>query len=126
MKEIDKNKGVYITYVGADEVTGKDCNRATFRWTLPTFGAVNTVLRPLIQQNPKCPRDIVIRFSTAAADVLDRNLGDCRSLPTCSAIDEKREESAAGQQPENAQLLIRADFVETGQRRMIARQGNAK
>jgi len=53
MKEIDKNKGAYITYVGADEVTGKDCNRSTFRWGLPTYGAVNTVMRPLIQQNPK-------------------------------------------------------------------------
>lgn len=56
MKEIDRNKGIYVTYVGADEVTGKDCNRATFRWTLPTFGAVNTVLRPLIEQNPKWKR----------------------------------------------------------------------
>ena len=31
MKEVDKNKGIYITYVGADEVTGKDCNRASTR-----------------------------------------------------------------------------------------------
>lgn len=73
MKEIDKNKGVYITYVGADEVTGKDCNRATFRWTLPTFGAVNTVLRPLIQQNPKWKRFYTITGQYVFGEALLRN-----------------------------------------------------
>lgn len=73
MKEIDKNKGIYITYVGADEVTGKDCNRATFRWTLPTFGAVNTVLRPLIQQNPKWRRFYTITGQYVFGEALLRN-----------------------------------------------------
>lgn len=56
MKDVERANGVYFTYVGADEVTGKSCSRNTFRWCLPTFGAVNTVLRPLIAQNPKWKR----------------------------------------------------------------------
>lgn len=73
MKEIDKAKGVYITYVGADEVTGKDCNRATFRWVLPTYGAVNTVLRPLIQQNPKWKKVYTITGQYVFGEALLRN-----------------------------------------------------
>ncbi|CAN7780561.1 ABC transporter substrate-binding protein [Variovorax sp. LjRoot175] len=73
MKEIDKNKGVYITYVGADEVTGKDCNRSTFRWGLPTYGAVNTVMRPLIQQNPKWKKIYTITGQYVFGEALLRN-----------------------------------------------------
>src|SRR5690606_41199639 len=30
-KEIERLGGVFITTAGADEITGKDCNRATFQ-----------------------------------------------------------------------------------------------
>lgn len=73
MKEIDRTKGVYFTYVGADEVTGKDCNRSSFRWTLPTYGAVNTVLRPLIQQNPKWKKIYTITGQYVFGEALLRN-----------------------------------------------------
>ena len=73
MKEVDKAKGAYITYVGADEVTGKDCNRSTFRWTLPTYGAVNTVMRPLIQQNPKWKKVYTITGQYVFGEALLRN-----------------------------------------------------
>jgi len=73
MKEIDKAGGVYLTYVGADEVTGKDCNRSTFRWTLPTFGAVNTVLRPLLDQNKKWKKIYTITGQYVFGEALLRN-----------------------------------------------------
>jgi branched-chain amino acid transport system substrate-binding protein len=55
-KEIDKLGGVFITTAGADEITGKDCNRATFRWSVPTYGAINQTVRPLIDLHPKAKR----------------------------------------------------------------------
>lgn len=73
MKEVNKANGVYITYVGADEVTGKDCNRSTFRWSTPTFGAVNTVLRPLFQQNPKWKKAYTITGQYVFGEALLRN-----------------------------------------------------
>jgi branched-chain amino acid transport system substrate-binding protein len=73
MKEIDKAGGVYLTYVGADEVTGKDCNRSTFRWSLPTFGAVNTVLRPLLDQNKKWKKIYTITGQYVFGEALLRN-----------------------------------------------------
>ena len=47
-KEVEKAGGIFITTAGADEITGKDCNRATFRWSVPTFGAIEQTVRPLI------------------------------------------------------------------------------
>lgn len=73
MKEIDKAGGVYLTYVGADEVTGKDCNRSTFRWSLPTYGAVNAVLRPLLDQNGKWKKIYTITGQYVFGEALLRN-----------------------------------------------------
>lgn len=73
MKEIDRAHGVYLTYVGADEVTGKDCNRSTFRWSLPTFGAVHTVLRPLLDQNKQWKKIYTITGQYVFGDALLRN-----------------------------------------------------
>lgn len=55
-KEIDRAGGVLFTTAGADELTGKDCNRATFRWSVPTFGAIEQTVRPLIGLLPKARR----------------------------------------------------------------------
>ncbi|WP_272970263.1 ABC transporter substrate-binding protein [Comamonas terrigena] len=55
-KEVEKAGGVFITTAGADELTGKDCNSATFRWSVPTFGAVEQTVRPLIESMPKAKR----------------------------------------------------------------------
>lgn len=76
MKDVQKGGGVIFTYVGADEVTGKDCNSATFRWTLPTYGAVNTVLRPLIDQNPNWKRFYTITGQYVFGEALLRNTKD--------------------------------------------------
>ena len=55
-KEAEKFGGVFITTAGADEITGKDCNRATFRWSVPTYGAIERTVRPLIESMPKAKR----------------------------------------------------------------------
>jgi branched-chain amino acid transport system substrate-binding protein len=55
-KEVEKAGGVFITTAGADELTGKDCNSATFRWSVPTFGAIEQTLRPLLAELPKAKR----------------------------------------------------------------------
>ena len=55
-KEAEKAGGIFITTAGADEITGKDCNNATFRWSVPTFGAIEQTVRPLIDLLPKAKR----------------------------------------------------------------------
>ncbi|SAK44278.1 branched-chain amino acid ABC transporter substrate-binding protein [Caballeronia glebae] len=55
-KEAEKAGGIFITTAGADELTGKDCNSATFRWSVPTFGAIEQTVRPLIQSMPNAKR----------------------------------------------------------------------
>ncbi|WP_336490226.1 ABC transporter substrate-binding protein [Methylobacterium nigriterrae] len=55
-KEVAKGGGVFITSAGADEITGQECNRGTFRWTVPTFGAIAQTVRPLIEQMPQAKR----------------------------------------------------------------------
>jgi branched-chain amino acid transport system substrate-binding protein len=48
-KEVERGGGVFMTTAGADEITGSDCNIATFRWSVPTYGAVNQTVRPIIE-----------------------------------------------------------------------------
>jgi branched-chain amino acid transport system substrate-binding protein len=55
-KEVQKAGGIFITTAGADEITGKDCNDATFRWSVPTYGAIEQTVRPLTQMLPKAKR----------------------------------------------------------------------
>ena len=47
---------LFITTAGADEITGADCNAATFRWSVPTFGAIEQTVRPLVDLMPKAKR----------------------------------------------------------------------
>lgn len=55
-KEVAKGGGVFMTPAGADEITGTECNASTFRWTVPTYGAIHETVRPLFEQNPKAKR----------------------------------------------------------------------
>ncbi len=55
-KEVASAGGVYITPVGADEVTGSECNKSTFRWSVPTYGAIEQTVRPLIGSFPNAKR----------------------------------------------------------------------
>ena len=55
-KEAEKANSVFITTAGADEITGSECNRATFRWSVPTFGAIEQTVRPLLDKLPNAKR----------------------------------------------------------------------
>jgi branched-chain amino acid transport system substrate-binding protein len=55
-KELNKSGGVFMTPAGADEITASECNKATFRWTVPTYGAVQQTVRPLFESNPGAVR----------------------------------------------------------------------
>ncbi len=55
-KEVAKGGGVFMTPAGADEITGSECNASTFRWTVPTFGAIQQTVRPLAKELPKAKR----------------------------------------------------------------------
>lgn len=55
-KALDKLGGALITTAGADEITGTDCNRAMFRWSVPTYGAIRETVGPLIKMHPKAKR----------------------------------------------------------------------
>lgn len=55
-KEAEKGGANFITTAGADEITGSDCNSATFRWSVPTFGAINQSIRPIIDALPEAKR----------------------------------------------------------------------
>jgi branched-chain amino acid transport system substrate-binding protein len=55
-KEVAKAGGVFMTPAGADELTGSDCNRSTFRWSVPTYGAIRETVKPLAEMMPKAKR----------------------------------------------------------------------
>lgn len=52
----NEKKAVFYTTVGADAVTGTKCNRFTFRWSIPTYGAVQQTIKPLIKKFPEAKR----------------------------------------------------------------------
>jgi branched-chain amino acid transport system substrate-binding protein len=51
-----EKQAIYVTSVGADEITGKACNRYTFRWSVPTYGAIQQTIIPLIKKFPNAKR----------------------------------------------------------------------
>jgi branched-chain amino acid transport system substrate-binding protein len=55
-KAAEKGSATFATSAGADEITGKECNTATFRWSVPTFGAINQTVRPMIDALPHAKR----------------------------------------------------------------------
>lgn len=59
-KEVHGAGGIYINGSGADEITGSDCNSAMYRWSAPTYGAVNASLRPVLEQNPNIKKVFTI------------------------------------------------------------------
>ncbi|MBR1220538.1 ABC transporter substrate-binding protein [Bradyrhizobium sp. U87765 SZCCT0131] len=54
--EIANGGGVYMSAVGADEITGADCRRSTFRWPVSSYGAVHQTIGALIDADPKAKR----------------------------------------------------------------------
>ncbi|OWT80859.1 MULTISPECIES: ABC transporter substrate-binding protein [unclassified Achromobacter] len=72
-KEIDKAGGLLITNGGADELTGSDCNRSTFRWALPTYSLIQGSARPLIDLMPQAKRWYTITPQYVFGEGLLRN-----------------------------------------------------
>ena len=52
----NEKRAIFYTSVGADAVTGTKCNRFTFRWSIPTYGAVQQTVKPLIKKFPEAKR----------------------------------------------------------------------
>ncbi len=73
-KEVYARGGVYIHMAGADEATGVDCNRASFRWPGASYTAINATARPFIQRNPAAKRWYTITGQYVFGDSLLSNL----------------------------------------------------
>jgi branched-chain amino acid transport system substrate-binding protein len=54
--EVGNGGGVYISGVGADEITGSACRSSTFRWPVPSYGAIRQTVAPLIDKYPQAKR----------------------------------------------------------------------
>lgn len=55
-KEATKGNGIFFTTAGADELTGVDCNMGTYRWSVPTYGAIEQTVRPILELMPEVKR----------------------------------------------------------------------
>jgi len=73
-KEVHARGGIYIHMAGADEATGSDCNRASFRWPGASFTAINATLRPFIERNPNTKRWYTITGQYVFGESLLTNL----------------------------------------------------
>ena len=65
---------LFFTSVGADEITGKDCNAYTFRWSVPAYGAVRAALYPFIAKYPNLKKLYTITPSYVFGESLLTNV----------------------------------------------------
>ncbi|MCK1655336.1 ABC transporter substrate-binding protein [Bradyrhizobium sp. 149] len=65
--------GVYVSSIGADEVTGSECRKSTFRWPVPSYGAIQQTVRPLIGMLPSARRWFTVTPSYVFGEALLRN-----------------------------------------------------
>lgn len=75
-REVNKVGGVFMTPAGADELTGSECNASTFRWSVPTYGAIRETLVPLIEQLPDAKRWYTITPKYVFGEALLQNAKD--------------------------------------------------
>ncbi len=73
-KEVFARGGIYVQESGADEVTGKDCNRSNFRWPVSSYSAVNATMRPLIEKFPDAKKWYTITGQYVFGDSLLTNV----------------------------------------------------
>jgi branched-chain amino acid transport system substrate-binding protein len=83
-KEIHRNEGVLVTGSGADELTGIDCNRSTFRWSVPTYGVARATVGVMMDIFPEAKRWYAIAPKYSFGENLVGHLNDL-------AADKKRE-----------------------------------
>ncbi|GGC46096.1 ABC transporter substrate-binding protein [Chelatococcus reniformis] len=76
-KEVHARGGIYVNEAGADEITGKDCNRSSFRWPVACYSAVNSTVRPLIDKFPQAKRWYTITGQYVFGDSL---LSNCKQV----------------------------------------------
>jgi branched-chain amino acid transport system substrate-binding protein len=65
---------LFWTSVGADEITGKNCNAYTFRWSVPAYGAVRAAMYPFIQKFPAAKKWYTITPSYVFGESLLTNV----------------------------------------------------
>src|SRR5699024_8888834 len=75
-KAVNKANGVFMTPAGADEITGSECNAATFRWSVPTYGAIRETVTPLINEKPDAKRWYTITPDYVFGQALLKNAKD--------------------------------------------------
>lgn len=71
--EVNEAGGVFMTPAGADEITGSECNPATFRWSVPTYGAIQQTLVPYIDSHSDAKRFYTITPQYVFGEALLRN-----------------------------------------------------
>jgi branched-chain amino acid transport system substrate-binding protein len=76
-KEVHARGGIYVNEAGADESTGKDCNKSSFRWPVACYSAVNSTVRPLIEKFPEAKRWYTITGQYVFGDSL---LSNCKQV----------------------------------------------
>jgi branched-chain amino acid transport system substrate-binding protein len=76
-KEVYARGGIYVQEAGADESTGKDCNRSNFRWPVASYSAVNATVRPLMEKFPDAKRWYTITGQYVFGDSL---LTNCKKI----------------------------------------------
>jgi branched-chain amino acid transport system substrate-binding protein len=75
-KEVYSRGGIYVEEAGADESTGKDCNKSNFRWPVASYSAVNATVRPMIEQFPDAKKWYTITGQYVFGDSLLTNVKD--------------------------------------------------
>ncbi|MFT4115405.1 ABC transporter substrate-binding protein [Bradyrhizobium sp.] len=75
-KEIYRNQGVLVTGSGADELTGVDCNRSTFRWSVPTYGVAKATVGVLMDMYPDARRWYAIAPKYSFGENLVQHMND--------------------------------------------------
>ncbi|MGE0750293.1 MAG: ABC transporter substrate-binding protein [Variibacter sp.] len=76
-KEVYARGGIYVQEAGADESTGKDCNKSNFRWPVASYSAVNATVRPLIEKFPDAKKWYTITGQYVFGDSL---LTNCKEV----------------------------------------------
>lgn len=71
--QIATSGGVYFSSVGADEITGSQCRKSTFRWPVPSYGAIQQTVRPLIEMLPAAKRWYTITPKYVFGEALLKN-----------------------------------------------------
>jgi branched-chain amino acid transport system substrate-binding protein len=73
---VSDKHALFFTSVGADDITGKNCNAYTFRWSVPAYGAVRATLYPFIKKFPEAKKWYTITPSYVFGESLLQNVKD--------------------------------------------------